>query len=71
MMITCDFWLLKGWVYQTYIFLVRVEKPEGEITGLGGCGKVTQRLSITSQQKPALIKENTSSGTAQMYFNCF
>lgn len=35
-----------NWVKWTYIFLVRVEKPEGEITGLGGCSKLAQRLSI-------------------------
>lgn len=29
-------------VGSTYIFLVRVEKPEGEITGLGSCSKLTQ-----------------------------
>lgn len=50
----------------TYIFLVRVEKPEGEIAGLGGCSEVTQRLSVTRQQKAAAREENTrlSSGTA-------
>lgn len=38
-----------GW---TYIFLVRVEKPEGEVTGLGGGSELTQRLRVTCQQKP-------------------
>lgn len=37
---------------QTYIFLVRVEKPEGDVTGLRGGSKLTQRLSITCQQEP-------------------
>lgn len=32
----------------THIFLVGVEKPEGEVTGLGGCSKLPQRASITS-----------------------
>lgn len=31
---------------KTYVFLIRVEKPEGEVTRLGGCSKLTQRLSI-------------------------
>lgn len=57
-MTSYDCWLLKRCVL-TYIFLVRVEKPEGEIAGLGGCSKVTQRLSVTCQQKAAVRKEKT------------
>lgn len=32
---------------QAYIFLVGVEKPEGEVAGLGGSGELTQRLGVT------------------------
>ncbi len=36
----------------TYIFLVRVKKPEGEVTRLGSSSKLAQRLCIAGQQIP-------------------
>lgn len=38
---------------RTHIFLIGVEKPEREVTGLRGGGKLTQRLSVPRQQEPA------------------
>lgn len=45
----------------TYIFLVGVEKPECEVTGLGGSSVLTQGCSV-SGQKVAREQEQRNTG---------
>lgn len=45
-------WRRSGGQGRTHIFLIGVEKPEREVTGLRRCSKLAQRLSVAREQEP-------------------